>query len=266
MKKFTVFGHTGFIGSNIIKNLNGKRIKLILPKHGQIPTENLGTVIYAIGKTSGFTKYPIDTVNAHVCFLKEIFENGNFDDFLYLSSTRVYNNLSKTIVNEKTPVNVNIDDPSEIYNISKLMGESLCLSFKTKNIKVVRLSNVFGADMNEKNFFGDLLHQAIYSGQVVIKQTKDSGKDYISIEDVVPSLFDILEYGKYNLYNISSGENILHQEISTIFEKYGIKVKFTNSMKSLPPVISNERLCNEFSPPKVNLLKYLETVLKHELL
>lgn len=266
MNQLTVFGHTGFIGSNIVKHARNEGRELILPKRGQIPKEKLGDVIYAIGITSEFVQYPCETVNAHVCFLKEILEKGDFDNLLYISSTRVYNSLTESHVDERTSVKVNVLEPSEIYNISKLMGENLCLSFPKKSIKIVRLSNVFGGGITKKNFLGDVLHQAITSNHVIINQTRDSGKDYISIDDVIPSLFYVMESGEYNLYNVTSGKNVLHCEIADILEKYGVEVKFMNSSnKIIPPIILNERLCREHVPPKNSVIDYIEKVIMNNI-
>jgi nucleoside-diphosphate-sugar epimerase len=266
MNRLTVFGHTGFIGSNIVKHAQDEGRELILPKRGQIPKEKLGDIIYAIGITSGFAQYPCETVNAHVCFLKEILEKGDFDNFLYISSVRVYYNLTESHVDENTNLIINVLEPSEIYNISKLMGESLCLSLQKKNIKIVRLSNVFGEGMTNKNFLGDVLHQAITSNHVTINQPKDSSRDYISINDVISSLFYIVNFGEYNLYNVSSGKNVLHYEIADILEKYGVKVRFTNSSnRIISPVILNNRLSREYIFPKNSVIDYIEKILKQNI-
>jgi nucleoside-diphosphate-sugar epimerase len=264
MSRLTVFGHTGFIGSNIGKYAQDEGRELILPKRGEIPKIKLGDVIYAIGVTSGFAQFPSETVNAHVCFLKEILEKGDFDNLLYISSARVYYSSTESHVDESTSVKVNVFEPSEIYIISKLMGESLCLTFPKKNIKIVRLSSVFGEGMSKKNLLGDVLYQAITSNNVIINQPRDSGRDYISIDDVIPSLFYIMKSKKYNLYNITSGRNVLHCEIANVLEKYGINVEFTNLLgKVLPPIFSNERLCREYTSPKNNVIDYIEKVLEN---
>lgn len=260
MEKFTVFGHKGFIGSNFVNYLIEKDIKLILPNRNEIPKENMGNVVYAIGKTTNFVEYPIETIDAHVCFLKKILEQGKFENFIYLSSTRIYNNLPEPVVDENTSLKINLANQKEIYNVSKLMGECLCLSDQFKNIKIVRISNVFGEGMTGKNFLGNLLTQAMKSDSITINETRDSGKDYVNINDVIQIIIKIISSGKYQIYNISSGKNILHYDIGNIFEKHGKRVNYLDNMKSLPPIISNKRLCEDIFQPGVNLLEYLDKI------
>lgn len=259
MDRLTVFGHTGYIGSSIVNYCRNIEKELILPKRGQIPNKKLGDVIYAVGITNGFVQRPGETLDAHVCYLRKILEKGNFESFVYLSSTRVYNNLSKCGVDERTFLEVNPLEPSEIYNISKLMGENLCISFQKKNTKILRLSNVFGGNMSNKNFLGNILDQASNSTHVLINQTRDSGKDYISIDDVIFYLLSIMESGSNVIYNIASGKNVLHYEIASILEKEGINVEFTNlSKRSLPPIISNKVICQEYGSPRYDVKDYIE--------
>ena len=47
---YTIFGSTGFIGSEIIKNLKKKKIKVHKPKKNVLKfKKNLGHVIYCVG-------------------------------------------------------------------------------------------------------------------------------------------------------------------------------------------------------------------------
>ncbi len=163
---------------------------------------------------------------------------------------------------KETPVEVNVCEPSEIYNISKLLGENLCVLFREKNTEILRLSNVFGGEMTRKNFLGDILHQALHSARVVMNQTRDSGKDYISIDDVIFYTLRIPESGSNIIYNIASGKNVCHYEVADVLEKYGLDVRFTNlSERSLPPIISNKLLCQEYGCPKDDVKAYIEKTL-----
>ena len=55
---------------------------------------------------------------------------------------------------KETPVEVNVCEPSEIYNISKLLGENLCVLFREKNTRDSSIiKRVWGGDDTQK-FFG----------------------------------------------------------------------------------------------------------------
>ena len=56
-----------------------------------------------------------------------------------------------------------------------------------------------------------------------MNQTRDSGKDYISIDDVIFYTLRIPESGSNIIYNIASGKNVCHYEVADVLEKYGLR-------------------------------------------
>jgi len=192
--RFTILGANGFIGSNLTNYLQTKNCEIFTPKISEIQSENLGHVIYCIGITSDFRERPYDTVNSHVTLLNDILKNRNFESFLYLSSTRVYMNSSST--KEENSINVNPNNFTEIYNISKIMGESICLASKKTNVKIARLSNVIGNNFESNDFIFSLIHDAIKNKEILLHSQLESEKDYISVDDVVEMLYKISIKGK----------------------------------------------------------------------
>jgi nucleoside-diphosphate-sugar epimerase len=217
--KFTVFGSTGFIGTNICQFLKKGGIEYFTPERDYRCNKNinLGHVIYGIGLTADFRSRPIDTVQAHVGRLIEILENSSFDSFVYLSTTRVY--LNSQTGNELSDLVVNPSNPDDLYNISKLMGESVCLSYKKENIKIARISNVIGRGININSFLYSILNDIKTKNKLALRSSIYSEKDYINIDDVVHLLFKIAVYGQKQLYNVASGVNISNKEILDIISK-----------------------------------------------
>jgi len=73
-KTFTIFGHTGFIGSHLKKRLHYH--KLILPKRGElIFNKNLGDIIYCIGSDL-WKKNPYQSFHANLGYVPEIISNN----------------------------------------------------------------------------------------------------------------------------------------------------------------------------------------------
>ncbi len=211
--KFTILGGSGFIGSNLVKYLQEQDIDCFSPARGDqsVFDEHLGHVIYCVGLTADFRQKPFQTVEAHVCHLSQILQKCRFDSFLYLSSTRVYCKSGKGL--EKADLAVSSLDPDDLYNISKLMGESLCLSSQSKNIRIARLSNVIGQDFDSHNFLTDIIKSAVSDRHVTLKSSIKSAKDYIGIADVVKLLKQISLSGKRNIYNVASGKNTPNSRI-----------------------------------------------------
>lgn len=210
---YTVLGASGFIGRHLVASLQSRDLCVWAPERGgpEIFARPLGHVIYCIGLTADFRSRPFDTVRAHVSVLAELLERANFDSLLYLSSTRVYAGLD--VAQEGASLMVNPENPSDLYNLSKLMGESLCLSCERGGVRVARLSNVVGCDPNSDNFLFALIREA-RGGQIVLRSDLDSSKDYILLDDVLTLLPRIAVSGRERIYNVAGGGNIRHRELA----------------------------------------------------
>ena len=172
---------------------------------------HLGHVIYSIGLTADFRTRPFDTVRAHVSVLSDVIERGRFDSLLYLSSTRVYGKSREAV--ETAQLSVDVADPSDLYNLSKLMGESICLNGGREGVRIVRLSNVYGGDFQSENFLAALIHDAIEQRRIELRTAPESSKDYVSIRDVVGILPSIAARGRERIYNVASGINVANGQL-----------------------------------------------------
>ncbi len=158
--KATVFGANGFVGRALVSYLRGKGydVREVVRGDATWRGADLGHAFYCIGLTADFRSRPFETIEAHCGFLKEVLSGARFTSFVYLSSTRVYARASST--DEAAAIPVVPGDPDDLYNISKLMGESACLGSGLSNARVARLSNVFGEDLESQNFLTSVLSDA----------------------------------------------------------------------------------------------------------
>lgn len=259
--KFTVFGSRGFIGSHLVRTLNARGIECVTPDRGEIPNE-LGHAVWAIGLTADFRQRPIDTVRAHVAAVLDVLERGRFDSFLYLSSTRVYAGAPAGV--EETTFNVDPMNGSDLYNLSKLMGESVCHAAGRANVRVARLSNVFGADFDSSNFLSSIIRDAVETQEVVFSTAAGSAKDYVSIDDVTATLIDLAINGRHVVYNIASGENTTNGDVAhALQELTGCRIRFADNVKTVVfPPISIARLQQEFEFKPVRLLDALPALVQ----
>jgi len=245
VKQYTVFGAKGFIGQKMVKALRSKEYKVWEPNRtdSDIYRRPLGHVIYAAGVTADFRTRPFDTVEAHVCFLSKILKEGQFESLIYLSSTRLYSGVSKG--SEDTVLHVQSQDPSDLYNLSKLMGESLCLASGRKNVKIARLSNVLGG--GDDNFIASLYREA-RAGQILLRTALSSKKDYIHVDDVI-DLLSVIIKGRHSIYNIASGQQVMHAQWVEYFVKLtGCKAKVESGSPEISFVpIDISRIREEFS-------------------
>jgi len=264
--KFTVLGATGFIGAALCEYFRTNNIEYFAPPRDYVLNnkDELGHVIYAIGLTADFRTRKFETINAHVCKVNEFLQVCNFTSFLYLSSTRVYSGLSND-ADELSSLSVNPCVDEDLYNISKLMGESLCLSAADTNIRIARLSNVIGNDFNSSNFITSLVREIRKTGKLTMHTSPQSSKDYIGIDDVVRLLPLICTSGKEKIYNVASGKNIANSEIiEFIARKLAFDVQYApGAPEIIFPVITTKRITSEFSFEPGDIYNTMDNMISH---
>jgi nucleoside-diphosphate-sugar epimerase len=247
----TILGANGWIGSALVAALErqGKSVHSVgrtTLSTWLAANEPLGPVIFAIGLTADFRQRPHATVAAHVSLLSQVMQRQGLAQLLYLSSTRVYSRSQETEENSCLPCLSS--DPSDLYNLSKLLGEALVLQDPRPGLRVVRLSNVIGPNQPATTFIGALLSEAKDKGHVTIKQPSSTTKDYISMDDVVRLIPQILERGNHRLYNLGTGMNFSHADVAGWLERQGVMVRFSSDPDysvNFPP-LRVTRLLDEF--------------------
>jgi len=207
-----VFGARGFVGRALVAHLRRQGYEVREAVRGDTSWRgaDLGHAFYTIGLTADFRSRPFETIDAHVSLLADILRSTRFASFVYLSSTRVYGSAAAT--DETTPIPVSPGNPDHLYNLSKLMGESACLGSGLANARVARLSNVFGEDHGSQNFLSSVLRDAA-QGDVHLRTSLGSEKDYVWVGDVVRALEAIAVRGEEPITNVAFGRNTTHQEI-----------------------------------------------------
>lgn len=259
---FTILGGSGFIGSYLGKYLTNESYKCTIIKRNDSVNyqKNLGHLIYCIGVTSDFRDRFFDTIEAHVCYLMHVLKNCRFDSFTYLSSTRVYENSYAT--DETIPLSVNPAISGNLYNLSKLMGESICLNSNLPNIKIIRISNIVGAEDPSANFLTKLFNEAI-NGHIELQTTLNSEKDYLLINDLARGIKEVILKGKLSIYNIASGTNISHLQLITKLKEitnctHHVK---KDAVRTYFPVISISRIKHELGFKCSNVLEEIGEII-----
>jgi len=209
---FTVLGAGGFIGRHLAAHLQRQGHSVVaLGREDALPKGSLGHVIYCIGLTANFRRRPFETVDAHITVLSDVLKRAEFHSLLYLSSTRVYAKSISTA--EDALLAAASGDPSDLYNLSKVMGESLCLNSGRQGTRIARLSNVVGFDPGSDNFLPALIRQAL-GGRIVLRSALDSAKDYVALDDVLNVLPQIALRGSERIYNVAGGRNFRNSKIT----------------------------------------------------
>lgn len=259
----TILGASGFIGSHLARKLKEAGTDVFTPvREAELSGKNLGHIIYCIGLTSDFRGRPLDTVDAHVCRLIELMRDCDYESLLYLSSTRLYNNQTN-IAREEDPIQVAPVDPDHLYNVSKLMGESVSLS-GGKSACVARISNVYGGDFDSQNFLSAIIKQALSDKKVTLFTSADSEKDYVSVNDVVDGLISIATGPRRQIYNLASGTNVQNGVLlERISRRTGCEVEYMPDARQVrSPPISIESMRTDFGFNPSALLDDLDELIE----
>jgi nucleoside-diphosphate-sugar epimerase len=221
---------------------------------------NAGHVIDCIGLTGDFRTRPQDTAEAHVGVTARCLAALHFVSFLFLSSTRVYSRTTAT--DENTRLLCAPADPTDLYNLTKLAGEAVCLSDPRQTVRVARLSNVYGGGMPGDTFLGQLLREGRDTGAVRFRQSSKSTKDYVSLAEVTRLLPAIATSGRHRLYNLAAGTNTSHATIGVVLHRRsGWHVDFAPGAPTVRfPPIDTARLTVEFGAALSNLSADLATL------
>lgn len=262
--KFSIFGSTGFIGNSLAIYLLSKGHQVDLYNRKNLNSyigKDLGHVIYATGLTGQFRDNTEATLFPHVLYPLDILKNSNYLSFLYLSTTRFYLN-HKGLVSEDSDILIN-SSPDKSYDLSKLYSESLILSLQNPSIRIARLSNVYGRNMSNNTFLGSIINNILSGNDVLIKENKNSSKDYIYIDDVVDLIYKISLCGSDKIYNVASGDPVHHYEIAEYLKKHSkYNINFgDNGPARISPKIDNSKIVNEFAFKPSNFLANVGSIL-----
>lgn len=261
MTPFTILGAGGFIGSALVARLRADERAVRAVTRAELPAlltsgAALGHVVHCVGLTADFRTRPLATADAHVGLVGKVLGELNFDSFLLLSSTRVYARAESG--REDAALWVQPEVASDLYNITKLAGEALCLSDARRTVRVARLSNVYGPSMHGDSFLGSVLREGARHRRVLLGQSLRSAKDYVALNDVLSALIAITERGQARLYNVASGVNTSHDAIAGVLAGLGWRIEVSeNAAATRFPRIDVNRLAVEFAAPGQAILQDL---------
>ncbi|MHC5022852.1 MAG: NAD-dependent epimerase/dehydratase family protein [Planctomycetota bacterium] len=262
--RFTVLGANGLIGSALSAFLrqSGHDV-LACSRDRRLDSDRpAGHVLCCIGVTGDFRSRPAATMRAHVAAVAGALEHLRFDSFLYLSSTRLYAHADRS--DESATFSVDPHDPDQLYDLSKLAGESLCLAWPHPGVRIARLSNVCDDRFASPNCLDSIVRDAIDRGVVRLRSARTSERDYVLLHEVVPLLADIARRGNARVYNVASGRNLTYAAVLDVLSSHtGCRVETDSAAperRSRPVDVS--RLRNEFGVPPGCLLEALPDLLE----
>lgn len=211
----SVFGSSGFVGSNYCSKFADKVIKI--DRESRLPKSN--TILYFISTVDNYNVFNDITldVETNLKILCEVLDNCKKEDivFNFISSWFVYGNV-------QLPANENsICNPKGFYSITKRSAEQLLISFcETYGVKyrILRLCNVYGKGdqkiSKKKNAIQYMINLLKKNETVSLYDNGEPIRDLMYIDDVCDAINLVLEDGEMNqIYNIGSGTPIKIKDI-----------------------------------------------------
>jgi nucleoside-diphosphate-sugar epimerase len=212
-----------------------------------------GHIYFCAGLTADFRSRRRETVEAHVTLISQVLEAAGLRSLTYLSSTRVY--LRAASGREDALIPTDPNDPSDLYNLSKLTGESLCLADERLAVRVVRVSNLIGPGELPPSFIGSLIADARRGGPVVIRSSPESAKDYLALADALEAMVRIPDRARSRLLNLAGGRRTTNREVAGLLKRhFPVEVRFEAAGDpQVFPEIAIDRMRNELGVEPVPL-------------
>lgn len=235
MSRYTVIGASGFIGGRMVDALQARGDDIFAPTRGdpELVSRDLGRVFYCAGLTGDFMVRPFDTVEAHVGLLSQVLRDARFERLIYLSSTRLYDSLGARGGHEGDVLEFDVTAPRNVYDLSKALGENLCLARSDGRAAVARLANVFDWSDAAGGFLSDILKRARREREITLASSPQSGRDYIHADDVIEGLLAMDAQDVSGIVNLARGEAVSNAEIAEVFASAGWTLTLTG--EGAPP-------------------------------
>jgi nucleoside-diphosphate-sugar epimerase len=233
----SIYGGTGFIGSNYYKRYKSKSI-LINRNERSPKTEN---ILYFISTIHNYHVFddPYKDVDTNLRILIATLEackeyskiNNKNITFNFISSWFVY---GETNLPAHESSNCN---PKGFYSITKKCAEDLIVSYcKTFNMnyRIMRLCNVYGTgdskSSKKKNALQYMIDCLKEDKEVKLYEGGNVFRDYMHVNDVCNAINLLIEKGNVNeIYNIGSGKKyFLKNIISSCIKVLNSKSKITS--------------------------------------
>jgi UDP-glucose 4-epimerase len=179
---------------------------------------------------------PVKAVETNIVGTRHLLEACKIlkpDIFVFPSSGAVYA-LSDNKLSEE-----DLTEPTDIYGISKLIGEDMCrLFYRETGVRTIiaRLFNVYGPGETNPHVIPEIIKQ-LKEGKLEVKLGNiEPKRDFINVKDVAEAFIALLGdfRGDFGIFNIGSGKEYSVREIIEICARMigkEIKIKSTKSRK-----------------------------------
>jgi len=231
----SVYGGTGFIGSNFLKLFPDN---ILISKEDKIPKTN--DVLYLISTVDNYNVYsdPYIDIKTNLIHLIEVLEkckdNKNIT-FNFISSWFVYGKIEEIPAKETS-----ICNPTGFYSITKYTAEKMLASYCETfgiNYRILRLTNIIGKNdskvCKKKNALQYMINRLKNNQDVYLYNNGNIVRDYMHVYDCCRAIKLCLDYGpNKSIINISNSEPV---KIGDIIHYCKNKLKSVSNIIPIEP-------------------------------
>jgi len=266
--KILVLGHTGLIGSSIIKELKNQEYTEIRTLSKSISNlcdykstlaafkwHSPDYIINAAGKNGGIyakdnnaADFIRENLQISINVIEAARQTTSVKKLLYIASSSIYSKNFIFPINEDQFLTGLLDDNDIGYSISKIAGIKMCQLYNKQygcNFISVIPSNVYGEN---DNF--DLINSSVIPGMIakfeLAKMNKDSTvtlwgdgspiRDFIYVKDFAKAIIFLMNnYDSPEIINVGSGTSTSIKELSILIKnviQYNGSIEWNDNFKN----------------------------------
>jgi GDP-L-fucose synthase len=238
-KRIYVAGHTGMVGSAIVRRLGSEGCEVLTPKrldldlrHGEqvdrwMAEAKPDAVFLAAGKVGGIhanSTYPADFIADNLAIalnvIRSAYESG-VRKLLFLGSSCIFPRLAPQPMTEEMLLTGPLEPTNQWYAIAKIAGIKLCEAYRLQHgadFISVMPTNLYGPGDNyhpqDSHVPAALIsrfHAAKVAGEphVSVWGTGTPRREFLAVDDLADaSVFVMKNYSDVDFVNVGSGEEI----------------------------------------------------------
>lgn len=166
-----------------------------------------------------YSQYPVETVMINIKGAEHALNLAERcgATVLYMSTVEVYGNaIGQDVFTEDYTGKLNLSTSRACYTESKRVSEAMCQSYIAErgvNVKIVRLSRVFGPTMLESDSkaSSQFIKKAIAGEDIILKSKGEQYFSYTYVSDAVAAMLHVMINGEKGVaYNISNEKCDVH--------------------------------------------------------
>lgn len=166
-----------------------------------------------------YSQYPVETIMINIKGAEHALNLAERcgATVLYMSSVEVYGNaIGEDVFTEDYTGNLNLATSRACYTESKRVSEAMCQSYIAErgvNVKIVRLSRVFGPTMLESDSkaSSQFIKKAIAVEDIVLKSKGEQFFSYTYVSDAVAAMLHVMINGEKGVaYNVANEKCNVH--------------------------------------------------------